>query len=118
MSDFLNWLNEEIRARRLSNNEVARLAGISSGLISMVSTGKQPPSLDFCLAIADALQKPREMVLRKAGFLPPLPGPASDPLLQELMDVTKQFDGEGRRDILEYARLRYRLLRERQATSS
>lgn len=113
MEDFINWLNEEIKDRGWVNSELARRAEISTSLLSLVLLGKHPPSWEFCAAVADALLKPREYVLRKAGYLSPLPVPEGDPLLQEVIDVTKQFDSEGRRDILEYARLRYKIMRER-----
>lgn len=68
---LLEFLNEEMRRRDLSMNKVARMAGISSGLISGVMSGTVPASANFCIAVARALRVPPEHVLRLAGILPP-----------------------------------------------
>lgn len=72
-SDFGDWLAREIEKRGLSQREVARKVGLSSGAISQVTTGKNFPGPDFCSAIARAFNLPADDVFRRAGLLPPAP---------------------------------------------
>jgi DNA-binding phage protein len=52
---FSTALRVEIARARLSNNEVARRAGISAGLMSKFVNGIQTPRVTEYFAIADAL---------------------------------------------------------------
>lgn len=49
------WLTEEIRFRSWSMRELARRAGLSHSAVSLVIAG-QPPTWDFCAAIAPPLE--------------------------------------------------------------
>jgi transcriptional regulator with XRE-family HTH domain len=112
-NNFITWLTDEIVSRGWSNSELARRAGISPAAISMVMSGQNRPGNEFCLGIARALGIPPEDIFRKAGLLPDLPyGPLDQMTLQELHDLMRNLTPRDRRDVLEYARMRYRLLRE------
>jgi transcriptional regulator with XRE-family HTH domain len=52
---FATALRVEIARAKMSNNEVARAAGISAGLMSKFVNGQQTPRLTEYYAIADAL---------------------------------------------------------------
>ena len=68
-NDFGQWLLEELERRDLSYSEVARRGGTSHARISQVISGGNP-GVDFCHAIARALDIPPENVFRRAGLLP------------------------------------------------
>lgn len=65
---FYAWLTSELNKREMSNNELARRAGVSSGLVSLVLSGQRGISTDFCIKVARALNLPTNDVLRRAGF--------------------------------------------------
>ena len=77
---FIEWLNEELRKRNWSQNELAHKSGLTSGMISRVLSG-QRPGLEVCKAIATALGCPEHFVLIQAGHLPSVTG---DPLYDEI----------------------------------
>ncbi len=92
MSAFVEWIEEQVRARRWSNSELARQAGLSAGGISMVLNGKQKPGLQFCFGVAQAFNEPPEKLLRLAGFLPSRP--ARDEELEEIAYFYSQMTPE------------------------
>jgi transcriptional regulator with XRE-family HTH domain len=78
MNDFIGWLSSELDRHGWSNNELGRRAGLSSGGISVVMTGRQNPGFDFCIKVARALGLPPEFVLRRASLLPALPSTVAE----------------------------------------
>jgi transcriptional regulator with XRE-family HTH domain len=71
------WLQKELGQRGWSQRELARRAGISHAIISEVLSGTKKPGWDFCLAIADPLDRSPIEMFRLAGLLP------SDKLVSE-----------------------------------
>ena len=112
MDDFVKWLNAQTERRSWSNNELGRRAGVSRSTISLVLTGQQSPTWEFCYRMAQALKEPPEKVFRLAGLLPPAP-PERDPLIQELLEIARKLDAADRDELLAYARLRYQRAQER-----
>lgn len=113
MSEFINWINDELAKRGWGYNELGRRAGLSSGGVSVVMTGRQNPGFEFCVKIAEALGEPPETVLRLAGLLPPLPAAEGEGISkEELWEIVKNMSVEERRNVFEYAR--WRLQRERE----
>ncbi len=86
MKDFTDWLIKKVRARGWSNNELGRQVGVSSSAISFILTGKQKPSLQLCMKIAQVLDKSPIYVLRRAGLLPPA---SADELSSEASNLTE-----------------------------
>lgn len=103
--DFGSWLKQEMKKRRLSQRELARLSGIAQGLISEVANQKREPSQKFITAIATALGEPAEKLLRIAGVLQPAGDNAT---LQELIDIARQLPPEAQKELLDYARFKFR----------
>lgn len=97
MSDFSDWLSEKLTAVGWSYNELGRQAGISSGGVSLLMSGQQEPSYEFCRKIAHALNEPLELVLRKADLLPETQ--KDDPLVKEIMLYIEQLSPEEQEDI-------------------
>jgi transcriptional regulator with XRE-family HTH domain len=112
-NNFADWLEEEIQKRGWQPSDMAREANTYPATITRILNRMRNPGPDICLAIAKALDMPPEEVFRKAGLLPDLPyGPLEQMTLQELHDLMRNLTPRDRRDVLEYARMRYRLLRE------
>jgi transcriptional regulator with XRE-family HTH domain len=73
MNAFAEWLENQVRMRGWSYNELARQAQVSSAGVSQVMTGRQKPGVDFCNGVATALRVPADSVFRLAGLLPAAP---------------------------------------------
>lgn len=105
VSDLITWINSETAKRGWSNNQLARRMGMSSAGFSLVVTGKNQLSMEFCVNLARALGEPPEKILRMAGFLPMVP--PVDPSIQEVVEVMKNLGASDREDVVAYAKLRY-----------
>lgn len=70
VKSFVDWLVDELKARNVSQAELAKRSGMSQASISLVISGKRNPGIDFCNAVAKALNIPTEEVLSSAGLLP------------------------------------------------
>jgi len=70
MSDFVKWLNGEMKTRGWGNNELARRMGVSNAIVSLVLTEQQNPGIDFCLGLSRAFKIPPETAFRKSGIFP------------------------------------------------
>jgi len=99
--EFWDWFNEKLNTRSLSDRRLAEMAGLSNSVISRARTGSQAMGWDALVAVADALQTPREEVLRLAGLLLRLP--THDPEVEELVHLFRQLKGDDRRDMLDLA---------------
>jgi transcriptional regulator with XRE-family HTH domain len=109
MSEALRfWLSEELNRRGWSHRELARQIETSQSFVSRIIKGENPPSVNFCYRIAQALEVSPETVLRLAGILPPAsPGqPSDDSTLQELVELARTLTPENRQDVLEYVKFR------------
>lgn len=113
IEEFVSWLNQELESRGWSYSELARRADVSQSMVSKVMSFNASPGLDFCIGIANAFHTTTETVLRKAGILPSLPyDQLEDMNLKELYDLMRNLTPRDRLEVMEYARLRYRLLQE------
>jgi len=65
-----------------------------------------PPSADFCIKIAFALDTPPETVLKLAGILPPGPpaSPTDSATLQTLVELARTLPPEQQEQLLAYCR--------------
>ena len=102
-NNFVTWLSKEMEDRGWNNSELARRAGLVPSAISQVIAGNRGTGPEFCRSVARAFNLPAEMVFRKAGLLPPLPGPESDITFGELLDVVRNLSVEERVMVLEFA---------------
>lgn len=105
MNDFLAWLNSEIQKKGWSNNEFARRCSLSSSYVSVILSGKNPPTWDFCASAAEALLLPADEVFRRAGLLRPTNRPEE---LQTIVDIMKYLAPEDLDMLREIALLMYR----------
>lgn len=98
MSEFINWLNRELEEKGWGYNELARRAGLSSGGVSHVMTGRQNPGYEFCIKAARAVGEPPEKILRLAGHLPPRPTQVIEE--DEAIDIIRQLPAQARASAL------------------
>lgn len=99
---FIDWIEQELKARRWRQTDLAQAAGISDSTVSLVLNAEREAGPDFCNGIAKAFGIPPEVVFRMAGILPPLPGPEEDAMIREVTEGFKQLSVEKRREVLNY----------------
>lgn len=113
MTEFVDWLSNEIRERGWGNNELARRSGVTSSSMSRLLTEQNNPGLEICIGIADALGYPPEYVLRKAGLLPPLPASPDDERIKEVREIMRNLPEADQEEIRQYAWYRLQLYTKR-----
>ena len=112
-NNFVTWLSKEMEDRGWNNSELARRAGLVPSAVSQVIAGNRGTGPEFCRSVARAFNLPPEMVFRKAGLLPPLPGPEDDITFGELLDVVRNLSVDERVMVLEFAEFLHHGRRER-----
>ena len=116
VSKFTSWLNKIlIEDKHWSQTELAHIAGISQGIVSMVMSEKRQPSMEFCVAIADALDRPRAEVLRVAGYLP---AGTNELTFRELYDLLSDMSDAEQKEVLEFALFRRNRRRGKPSTGA
>jgi len=69
---FINWVQEIMREKNISQSDIARTGYVKSPAISMFFSYKtKSVGVEMCRAIAAASGLPLETVMQKAGILPP-----------------------------------------------
>ena len=101
MSDFSEWLFEELNRRDWTYAQLAKAGGISRASISLIISGDRQPGPKVAQGIARAFGYPAEDVMRRAGLL--LDKPAEDTTMNEWMAAGRQLTDEERAELLEWA---------------
>lgn len=101
---FSVWLNKEMEIKGLSQNRLAKLAGVSQGAIAHVINGRRNPGPELCEGVARAFKIPPEDVFRIAGLLPP--AREEDPTDDELLFLYDQLSEEEQAEIREWIRFK------------
>lgn len=110
MTNFSDWLTNEIRQRGMSPASLARLMKKDSGVVSRMLSGMRNPSNETLEAVAKALDLPARIVFQAAGVhlededISPR-GREADHLLRQLPD----YEQDG---IIETIRLRLKLFNQ------
>ncbi|MCW5876144.1 MAG: helix-turn-helix transcriptional regulator [Anaerolineales bacterium] len=112
-SAFVDWVLRELEKRSWSQAELARRSKISESHISHVFFGRRQPQITFCKGIARAFELPPELVLRKAGLLPPIREEAGSQALEWQHIFSQARDDEERRQLLEIAQFEMKRIRKR-----
>jgi transcriptional regulator with XRE-family HTH domain len=94
---FIEWLNEELRKRNWSQNELAHESGLTSGMISRVLSG-QRPGLEACKALAETFAVDLVLVLQLAGHLKPAPVASWE--VDVVMSKLSRLSGDDREDLM------------------
>jgi transcriptional regulator with XRE-family HTH domain len=71
MTDFGQWLSQELDQRGWSRSEAARRGGVSSSALNKVINGYARPGYRLCEALGHAFNMPTEDIMRRAGLLAP-----------------------------------------------
>ena len=104
--DFIYWLSQELAARGMSQNELARRADISRPLITRALNGDMPVSADTCIKIAAVFDMPPVDLLALAGILPDNTSQNSiaDPVVKAITDIAADLPPAQREKLLVFAR--------------
>lgn len=70
---FIFWLDDKLKEKGWTDNQLAKKAGFSHPVISKARSGIQAIGYESCIKIAKVFDIPPEVVLEKAGLLPPSP---------------------------------------------
>lgn len=89
-STFALWLQDQMRARRIGRNALARLTGVSAGAISRITLHNHVPGVPILHRLADGFGVERAAVLELAGVAHRSELP--DELLDALRDLTRRLD--------------------------
>jgi len=110
MSDFTDWIKEELTLRGWTQNDLARRANISSGGLSLIMTEQRGITASVCRSISRALKLPEEEVFRRAGLLSDKKTPIvadereklSVKIMLDLLKHLSQLDEREQQDVLAY----------------
>ena len=101
LQDPAVWLNEQMKRQKLSQNEVARKAGIASSTLTQFSAGKAGE--EAAVKIANFFNVPTQLTLAMMGLAPPPPTYASAEA-QSLCLIYDRLDDERRVQLVSFAR--------------
>lgn len=93
---FTTWLVAERKRRGLTQEEFARRAGVSLGIIAKWETGRNMPGADSYARIADAFGMPVEDVMERAGVAGFVR--YDDPRLEALFAKLRRMNIDGERE--------------------
>lgn len=105
---FSVWLLEELKARNMSQRQLAESAGIAQGHLSNVLAGKRALTADIAIQVARALDVSPILVLIIADILPPetpeTPGPIPEITpISELISIARRLPPDQLRELIDYA---------------
>jgi transcriptional regulator with XRE-family HTH domain len=86
MDNFVNWLNQEIKARGWTLRETSRRAGLSQTVVANVVSGRSLPGLEFLQGIAKAFGITRKAVFSRAGIIE-----SDEPSTSEIEEIEVKF---------------------------
>ena len=108
-TDFWDWLEKQMGERNWKPADLARAAGISQPTLTTIKHNRRTVGPEVAEKIARALGLPPEVVFRRADLLPAMPADDSE-IIKRVVEVLKRLSQRERKEILEYAFLRYRLM--------
>jgi transcriptional regulator with XRE-family HTH domain len=77
-SDFVAWVEEELKIRDWKPSDLAKQAGIDTGLLSRIMNRERQPGVEYCLAIAKAFRVHPAKAFMARGWLPREPIDSTD----------------------------------------
>lgn len=101
MSDFYDWLVDQMKRRGWGTRELARNANLPHTSISRLSHGNTQAGPKVCRGVAAALGMPAVLVFEQAGLLPRRPPDVHDTEL--LKHIYYGLDAQKRKQLVEYA---------------
>lgn len=110
MVNFHNWLQNKLDEREWTQADLSRKTKASRATISNIISGKRGVGMDMALAISKAFDVPVLEVLEVAGLVGSQP--VKDRLIETIVYLTSQLPESEREGIVEYVKLRLRMLRK------
>lgn len=107
-SDFAVWLEEELARKNLDRAELARRAGISESMLSLIYKGERKAGKKTCANIAKALDVPEITVMEKAGIIKATS--KNSPLVERIAYIVSLLPKSEQEGFLEYVELRKRIV--------
>ena len=104
MSDFSDWITEQINERGWKKKELAKRSGLDISFTCQIIKGKIRPGAVACRAIAKGLDVPEVTVFRQIGYL--TEDPLNDPSVETFITIISQLSEEDQSELLEIARLK------------
>ena len=102
--EFSDWIEKQLKQRNWNSADLARGAGLDTGMVSRILNGLRKPSPETLTAFAKSLHLAPETVFRAAGLLPP--EQELDPIDEELLNLFDQLDDEDQEELLALARMK------------
>lgn len=115
-NEFESWLISEMKARYMTQSDLAKKAGVSPTAISNVLSQQRSAGTELCQAIARALGYPPEYVFRQAGLLPPKKT-TTDPAFDRFEARLALLTPENRERIYRLIELEYQMQLEEEQRS-
>jgi transcriptional regulator with XRE-family HTH domain len=112
-SDFVEWLEGELRTRDWKQADLVRRSGISSGLLSLILSRQRKPGPDTCKAIAHAFGMKEIQVLRIAGIAPDAEPDKFSPIIEATAAMLKDLSEEDQDEIRAMVRVKWERRRRR-----
>jgi transcriptional regulator with XRE-family HTH domain len=98
MAEFHEWLEKQMKERGWGVSETANRAGVVPSTISMLLNAQKHPAAETCVALAKAFGEPPEVVLRRAGIMPPVPEQTEEE--ERLLDLFRSLTPHERQIVL------------------
>jgi transcriptional regulator with XRE-family HTH domain len=102
-TDFVNWLQEELKNRGMNQSDLSRRSGISTGSISDVISGRRKAGREFATAVARGFDLPVETVFQEAGFLPK-EKPKHSREIEQIITIVENMPPDEQKELLSYIR--------------
>jgi transcriptional regulator with XRE-family HTH domain len=105
---FSEWLLNRMNAANISQADLARLTGMSTGSISNLLSQVRNPSPYALIKISKALKIPPEIAFRAADLLPPESKETSQ--VKELIHLFELLPPDEREDLISYVQIKLAML--------
>jgi transcriptional regulator with XRE-family HTH domain len=104
MSDFSEWIAEQINERGWKKSELAKRSGLDRSYTYQIIAGNKRPGAVACRAIARALDVPEVIVFRQISYL--TEDPVLDPSIENFIAILSQLSNDDQAELLEIAKLK------------
>lgn len=94
---FAEWIEEQLRERGWKQADLARESGLDTGYLSRIINMERRIGPESCVAIANALMLPPDLVFTKAGLLPSKP---QDDITREATHLFDQLSDADQETVL------------------
>jgi transcriptional regulator with XRE-family HTH domain len=101
MTEFAQWLNEELQRRGWRQADLVRATGISRAGISLLTSGQIRPAPQTVMQLSRVFKVSPDFIMRKVGYLPPREE-QGDPTLEEVNFKYAMLPDDKKKLVLDY----------------